>query len=203
MIAARPSHAAILRPRHPRTRTFGAALSAVLSAAAFGASACAGSVPFGYLKADGTIAPTSMRASAPAISGQTLDGTNLALSSFVGAPLVVNYWGSWCGPCRAEAPTLAAARSATAELGVRFVGLDTRDTNDLARAFVKHYGLGYPSIVDADGSLQARFTPLPSSGAPPVTILIDRRGRVAARIIGEARLSQLLDDIRALAAEPA
>lgn len=154
------------------------------------------------LGASYAIVAAAKRSAAPDLAGSTLEGGHLALDKYRGSVVALNYWGSWCGPCRAEAPTLAQASTDLATAGVQFVGLDTRDNDEDARRFVKHYKLTYPSIVDSDGTLQARFSPLPAQGAPPVTVILDRQGRVASRVVGEARLSELETVLRAVAAEP-
>ena len=97
--------------------------------------------------------------------------------------MVVNVWGSWCAPCRAEAPELVEAQR---ELGddVAFLGVNTRDLDVApAQAFERAFGLTYPSIFDPDGRLLLGFAQLPPK-AIPSTVVIDAEGRVAARVLG-------------------
>jgi thiol-disulfide isomerase/thioredoxin len=126
------------------------------------------------------------RVPAPPLRGMTLGDTPYDVASDLGHVVVVNFWGSWCEPCRAEQPKLNAVFAATRSRGVRFIGIDVReDSDDAARAFVRTHGVSYPSIIDRNDQLALDFSPrLPDS--PPTTVVLDRQGRVAARIIGSA-----------------
>jgi thiol-disulfide isomerase/thioredoxin len=137
------------------------------------------------------------RPAMPELSGRTLDGGRLDVAAWRGQVVVVNTWGSWCGPCREETPVLARVWSETRRAGVRFVGIDTRDNDAAARAFVREFNIGYPSLVDEDGRLMLAFGPTIPVSAVPTTVVVDRKGRVAARIIGPvtyATLRGLIDD---------
>lgn len=141
------------------------------------------------------------RVTAPDISGETLDGDNLALSDFAGKVIVINIWGSWCAPCRAEAPVLKEVSSETRKLGVQFVGVNTRDQEAAARAFERQFDINYPSLVDASGDLQLAFKDSLPPNAIPSTLIIDRTGDVAARILGPTTYSQLSGIVRNVADE--
>lgn len=138
------------------------------------------------------------RKPAPALTGTTLDGEPFSLADLRGHVVVVNVWGSWCGPCRVEAPALERVATATRSQGVAFVGIDVRDDVRSAQAFVQKFSVGYPSI-DAStdtGPLLALRGVLPVS--PPATMVLDRTGRVAATVIGgvtEPGLRALLDPV--------
>lgn len=144
--------------------------------------------------------PVSERGSAVSLSGETLDGDPLDIAEWRGDVVVVNVWGSWCGPCRKEAPALARVSKATKSLGVHFLGIDVRDNLSAAKAFTRSYGIEYPSLFDADGTLVLAFSGRVPVSAVPSTIVLDRQGRVAATVIGvvdETTLRGLVDDVLA------
>lgn len=157
----------------------------------------------GYVSGDGTttIVAQSERKAAPDLTGTTLDGTQFAVSDHLGEVVVLNVWASWCAPCRAEAEDMQAVASEFEGKGVQFVGLNTRDSQAAADAFVDRFGLTYPSVVDTDGTKQLLFHETLPPAAIPSTIVIDRQGRVAGRAIGEVDRSRLLGMIEPILAE--
>jgi thiol-disulfide isomerase/thioredoxin len=150
-----------------------------------------------YVAGNGTVTfiEPKDRKIGPTFSGTTLDGENFELPH--GGIVVVNVWASWCAPCRAEAPTLAAL--ANKYKGVVFVGVLTRDSEVAARAFQNRFNLPYPTLVD--DSVLLGFRDTLSANAIPSTILMDPKGRVAARISGEITVASLSDLIEKLHAE--
>ncbi|WP_328747301.1 TlpA family protein disulfide reductase [Streptomyces sp. NBC_00285] len=145
--------------------------------------------------------PARKRSTTPMISGRTINGDRLDLATLHGKVIVLNVWGSWCAPCRAEAPDLNKASAETRDLGVRFVGVDTRDNDAAARAFERNYGITYPSFRDPDGKLLLGFNGRIPLSAVPSTVFIDRDGRIAARIIGPTTYTTLSELVKGLAAE--
>jgi thiol-disulfide isomerase/thioredoxin len=137
----------------------------------------------------------SDRIAAPALSGMTLSGKNYTYN--VGQVAVVNVWASWCAPCRAEAPTLAALTEKYTD--VAFIGILTRDNPVNAEAFARRFALPYPTLID-DSVLIGFRKSLPAN-AIPSTVLIDKRGNVAARISGEVTYSSLAELIEKVSAE--
>lgn len=138
------------------------------------------------------------RPTAPAVVATTQDGQSLALAGLRGHVVVLNVWGSWCAPCRDEAPDLAAVALQTRGSGVRFVGLDVRDSPTAARAFEQRYGITYPSWDDRDAKLLAQFSGIVPIDAVPSTLVLDQNGALAARIIGRIRPDALRAVIAAL-----
>lgn len=122
---------------------------------------------------------------APLITGPLLGGGEFLAKS--GKVQVMNVWASWCSPCRAEAPALQDLSEAHPE--VQFVGVLTRDNLVSAKAFVKRFEITYPTITD--DAILAKFTGQLSVNAIPTTLLIDKKGRVAARISGEITYSKM------------
>ena len=133
----------------------------------------------------------------PEVSGRTVDGDNLSLDDFRGQVLVINVWGSWCAPCRAEAQELVEVAVESAERGVAFVGIDVRDNPSAARAFARNYDLSYPSLDDQKGLLLAQFTGIIPVSAVPSTLVVDPGGVIRARVVGQvdaSTLRALIDD---------
>jgi thiol-disulfide isomerase/thioredoxin len=145
--------------------------------------------------------PIAERQTLPVLDGTTLDGESASTSDFTGKVLVINVWGSWCGPCRAEAPLLRELSRRTAGKGVQFLGINTRDKDDAARAFEDRFEIPYPSLIDEGGRLTVQLNGIVPVNSVPSTIAVDRSGRVAAVAIGEVTGSQLLGLLEA--ADPA
>jgi peroxiredoxin len=184
----------------------GALIAVALLVAGCGGSAEAeaGAVPeAGYVAGDGSIVlvPPSERVAAPDVVGPTLDGETFRLADHRGDVVVLNVWASWCAPCRAEAPTLAALSEKLQAQGVTFVGLDTRDSDASARAFIDRFGIDYANVIDRDGQLQLLFSDTLPPQAIPSTLVIDREGRVAGRVLGKASESALRGMIEPILAE--
>ncbi|MQA03883.1 MAG: redoxin domain-containing protein [Streptosporangiales bacterium] len=147
-----------------------------------------------------TVFEVGNRPVAPAVAGDTLDGGRLALAELRGHVVVVNVWGSWCVPCQEEAPQLARVARETHDDGVRFVGIDVKDDRASARAFVRRFAIPYPSIADPDGKVLLAFDGIIPVSAVPSTLVLDRDGRVAARVVGQITYRQLrglVDDVAA------
>jgi thiol-disulfide isomerase/thioredoxin len=129
------------------------------------------------------VVPEAERRALPAFTGRTLDGREIDLASLRGRPLVLNFWASWCGPCRAEQAGLELANKALAGRDVRMVGVNIRDDQGSAAAYLEEFGVGYPSLFDRPAVLPARLGAL-GPPAPPYTLVVDAKGRVAARVFG-------------------
>lgn len=171
-------------------RTSGAVVVAIALAACGTAQ---GSGESGFVAGDGSLVllDASQRAAAPELEGTTLDGGTWRLADHLGDVVVLNVWASWCAPCRAEAPELQEVWEEFEGRGVQFVGLDTRDSDAAARAFVETYQITYPNVIDQDGQLQLLFADTLPPQAIPSTIVIDPEGRVAGRALGRVSASAL------------
>ena len=113
--------------------------------------------------------------------------------------VVVNVWGSWCGPCRGEADDLEQVYEETKASGVEFVGIKLRDDRDSAKDFVADRNVGFPSIYDFDGiTLSALTTP---TAVVPTTVVLDRRHRPAAVFLKAVTAEELAQTVRRVAAE--
>lgn len=169
----------------------GAAVALCLVVAACGSAQ--GSGDAGFVAGDGSLVllDESAREQVPELVGQTLDGGTWRMSDYRGEVIVLNVWASWCAPCRAEAPELQEVWEEFEGRGVQFVGLDTRDSDAAARAFVETYGITYPNVIDRDGQLQLLFADTLPPQAIPSTIVIDPQGRVAGRALGKVSASAL------------
>ena len=132
----------------------------------------------------------------PDLQGRTIDGNELSVRGLRGHVVVLNVWGSWCGPCRAEAPSLAAISHEVARRGVRFVGVDVRDNPAAGRAFERSFGITYPSFDDQNGLILAQFTGIIPVSAVPSTVVTDRHGLIRARVVGRVDPTTLRGVIR-------
>jgi peroxiredoxin len=180
-------------PRRRRRAGSAGVLAVLLSFVLTACGSAQGSGESGFVAGDGSLVllDESVRAPAPEVEGVTLDGGSWRLSDYRGEVVVLNVWASWCAPCRAEAPELQEVWEEFEGDGVQFVGLDTRDSDAAARAFVETYGITYPNVIDRDGQLQLRFADTLPPQAIPSTLVIDQQGRVAARALGRVSASSL------------
>ncbi|MCL9794489.1 TlpA family protein disulfide reductase [Frankia sp. AgKG'84/4] len=142
------------------------------------------------------LSPQGHRKPVPALAGTTLAGKHADLASLRGRVTVVNFWASWCPPCRAETPVLVKA--AQDNPTVAFLGVDEKESASAAQAFVRSFAVPYPSIVDRLGTLTARW---PSIPALPVTFVVDADGDIAARFAGGVTSDSLGAVLDSLATE--
>lgn len=145
-----------------------------------------------YIAGDGSVEEYAQdsRGEAVRVSGTTYDGDAVDSADWVGQVTVLNFWYAACAPCRVEAPHLAELSAEFAD-EVRFVGVNVRDEQATAAAFERTFGIDYPSMPDRDGAILLAMTDFVPPQAVPTTLVIDKRGRVAARILGVAEKSTL------------
>lgn len=143
------------------------------------------------------IAPAE-RDEAPEVAGETVQGQPLALADFAGDPTLVNFWGSWCGPCAREIPELVQIAEEY-DGRVQVLGVNARDSRENAASFERDQGVTYPSLFDPPAAIAAQFGGI-APAAFPSTLLLDREHRVAVRLFGAVTASTLrgyLDDLLA------
>jgi thiol-disulfide isomerase/thioredoxin len=145
-----------------------------------------------------TLIPPAERQPVAEVRGPDLDGTGvLSSKAYPGKVVVINVWGSWCGPCRKEAPDLQAASEETATVA-QFLGVTSKDRQPAAaQQFVRQNKVTYPSIYDPSGQVLLPFAQVLPASAIPSTLVLDREGRLAVRVLGpvsETTLVQMIND---------
>jgi thiol-disulfide isomerase/thioredoxin len=156
----------------------------------------------GYVGVKGNVTqiPPAERKPLPPVSGTSLDGRAVSTADYRDKVVVLNVWGSWCPPCREEAPALQAASVQTADVA-QFVGITTKDADPAQpRAFVRVNKITYPSIFDPTGSTLLTFAGTLPPSAIPSTLIVDQQGRLAVRVLGpisELTLVSMVDDVAA------
>jgi thiol-disulfide isomerase/thioredoxin len=181
--------------------------SVVVAAAVLGLGACSssstGAAGTNYVAGDSSIrlVPAAKRGVPVQLRGTTLEGTPVDVASYRGKAVVLNVWGSWCAPCRKEAPELQAASRALAGRGVQFLGIDTSDPDPAqALAFQKAFGITFPSLRDPQGDALLALRGAVPPNAIPTTLVLDQQGRIAARISSATTATTLAEVVGDVAA---
>ena len=157
-------------------------------------------------KTDISYDPPASRGEPGPLSGPDLldPARTISLTDFAGKVVVINVWGQWCGPCRAEIGQLQKVYDQTRDLGVAFLGIDVRDNDiDAPRDFVKDRNVTFPSIYDPAMRTMIAFGGKYPTTVIPSTVVLDREHRVAAVLLRELLAEDLLPVVQRLAAEPA
>jgi cytochrome c biogenesis protein CcmG, thiol:disulfide interchange protein DsbE len=145
--------------------------------------------------ADGVLPADPSGFQAPALSLPRLDGSGeLSLADYKGSPVVVNFWASWCTTCKQETPVVVAAEKKWREQGVVFLGIDSVDKDDAARAFEKSYGMEHVSVVDPEGATAAQWRVT----AYPETFFVGADGRIVSAVRTGVDAQTLDENIAAL-----
>lgn len=155
----------------------------------------------GYVSGSGVVSQVAKdkRGDPLELSFETLDGKSMSLAELRPAPVVINLWYAACPPCRKEAPAL---KSLSEEFGdeIQFLGVNVRDQEAAANAFVSNYQIPYANMLDSNGDMVALLSGVLPPQATPSTVILDAKGRAAARIVGEvdeSTLKGLIEDVQA------
>lgn len=151
-----------------------------------------------YIAGDGTVTEigVSEREGPVSYEGVSETGETISSEDYLGEVVVVNFWYAGCAPCRAEAPDLQSISEEFAGKGASMLGVNVYDQPDTALSFNKTYGVTYPSIMDIqDGAVKLAFTGQVRPNAVPTTLVIDKEGRVAARVLGQLTERSILQTI--------
>jgi thiol-disulfide isomerase/thioredoxin len=182
-----------------RRRTVGVVVGLLLATAGLAACSSGSGQQTGqnFVAGDGaiTILAPDKRPTPGELRGTTVDGQTLDLADYRGHAVVLNVWGSWCAPCQQEAPALEAASRELASKGVKFLGINTRETGGTpaASAYERTYGITYPSLFDQGEDYLLALRGAVAANAIPSTVVLDQQGRIAARISGPTTKDTLVD----------
>jgi peroxiredoxin len=146
---------------------------------------------------DSVVYQPGHRPAAPDFTATSLTGTTIKMSSYRGKIVVLNFWGSWCSPCREEAPTLAVLAEQYGKQGVAFLGDDVGDTSPAnALAFTRSIGIGYPSMSDPGYAVVQKFSQVAPVSNTPTTVVLDKTGHVVGTVLGKISYGQLTTLLR-------
>lgn len=190
------------------TRTWLALVAVLLAGCSAGTDAVVQGSSFEFVSPGGQTKifydPPAQRRPVQKMTGESLmePGEQISLSDYAGKVVVLNVWGSWCGPCRREMPELQRVYEQTKNSGVQLLGIDVRDASrEAASDFVSNLQITYPSIYDPPGRALLALRGYPHNIVPS-TIVLDRQHRVAAIFLMPLLEADLLPVVRRIAGEP-
>ena len=169
-----------LSPRAVGAVTVGLLIAGILSLLAFGL--------LNKESVTGRSGIARLQKPAPEFTLTLFDGGQLTLSQYQGQPMVINFWASWCPPCRQEAPLLERTWRSYKQDGVLFVGVDMQDTEAEGMAYLQEYDITYPNGLDRDGKISVEYGVI----GLPVTFFVNSDGIVERRWVGAIKESRLL-----------
>ncbi|WP_081746729.1 TlpA disulfide reductase family protein [Arthrobacter sp. H5] len=146
-----------------------------------------------YIAGDGSVSEfaASDRGEPIPLEASLMDGSTVSTADLQGQVTVLNFWYAACAPCRAEAPDLEALYQEFSGKGVQFYGVNIRDEAPTATSFERNFGISYPSMLDTDGRILLALSTQVPPQAVPTTLILDKQGRISARILGIAEKSTL------------
>lgn len=156
-----------------------------------------------YVAGDGSVTEFAKadRSAPVVLKGTLFNGTTVTPDDLKDKVTVLNFWFAACAPCRVEAPQLEALHQEFKDQGVQFFGVNLRDEKATAEAFDKTFNLTYPSFNDKDGAVLLSVSGIVPPGAVPTTLVLDKDGKVASRVLGEIEKSTLKALITSAVAE--
>ncbi len=131
---------------------------------------------------------------APDFTLQTVDGAALSLADLRGKAVVLNFWATWCPPCRAEMPELQAAYTAYAPGGLVVLGVNQAEDRAVVQAYLDELGLTFPVVLDAQYEVAERY----SVNSLPTTFFIDREGVIRDMVVGQMNAALLSERIKTI-----
>jgi thiol-disulfide isomerase/thioredoxin len=170
---------------------------AVLVLSLSGCRSLQGTGDKGFVGGNGAIRRVAVadRGDPVSLEGDDLSGKPLSLASMRGQPVVVEVWGSWCTPCRADAPLLVTAHQKLGD-SIAFVGIDIRDSGTAQPSeFVRHFGVDWPSYYSPDGQALLAFKGTLTPNTIPAIVVLDAQGRMAASVVGPVPSSLTLEEL--------
>ena len=146
----------------------------------------------GYVSGSGVVSqvPVQNRGEPLELTFETLDGESMSLADLRPTPVVVNLWYAACPPCRKEAPDLKSVAESFGDKA-QFIGVNVRDQEAAANAFIQNYQVPYPNMLDSNGEMVSLLSGVLPPQATPSTVVLDAKGRAAARVVGEVEASTL------------